>query len=138
MTRILACVLGAVVALAAGPVLAQSPDPSFPVNQLWQAETLNGKNVRAAKVTLTVTRDAEGTRGTGYAGCNRWAASITIGSHQLTFGPVMGTRRACAGPEMQIEEAFLKILGGNPGWKIQDGVLVLSGAGGEVHFAPGK
>lgn len=137
MTRILTCILGGVLALAAGPVLAQS-GPSFPVNQLWQAETLNGENVRAAKVTLTVTRDAEGTRGAGYAGCNRWAANVTIGPQQLTFGPIMGTRRACAGPAMQIEEAFLKLLDAKPGWKMQGETLVLSGAGGEVHFARGK
>jgi len=138
MTRSLTCILGSLLALAAGPVFAQAPDPSFPVGQIWQAETLNGKNVRAAKVTLTVTRDAEGTRGAGYAGCNRWAGSVTIGPHQLTFGPVLGTRRACAGSQMQIEDAFLKILDGNPGWKMQDGMLVLSGAGGEVRFARGK
>jgi heat shock protein HslJ len=62
----------------------------------------------------------------GYAGCNDFFGGYTLDGSSLSFGPIGATRRACEGPQDEIEIDFLKALGATGSWQIMDGVLILS------------
>ncbi|MCQ0029614.1 META domain-containing protein [Burkholderia glumae] len=49
-------------------------------------------------------------RASGFAGCNRYAGTYMVKNGLLSFGPLAGTRRACAGPAGRIEPAYLDAL----------------------------
>lgn len=49
----------------------------------------------------------------GGSGCNRYMGQLKAGeSGQLEVGPVAGTRMACEGPAMTVEDRYLKLVGG--------------------------
>jgi heat shock protein HslJ len=58
------------------------------------------------------TLQVEGDRVAGFAGCNRYFASVKVGKQpgDLEFGPVGATRMACPDPGMAIEDRFLVAL----------------------------
>ena len=80
-------------------------------------------------VTLTLT-SAEN-RASGNAGCNRYTGPYTMAGNQLTFGPAISTKMACA-EGMDVETAFLAMLSQVTSYQATDSSLVLMGAGGEL------
>jgi heat shock protein HslJ len=55
--------------------------------------------------------DFEGTRASGYTGCNRWTADVTQNGEQLRFGMVAVTEMHCgAGVQMATERSFLAVI----------------------------
>ncbi len=61
----------------------------------------------------------------GYTGCNNFFTGYTLEGASLTFGPIGATRRACDGPQDEIERDFLKALGATRTWQMRDGMLLL-------------
>lgn len=49
-------------------------------------------------------------RASGFAGCNRYTGTYMVKNGLLSFGPLAGTRRACAGPAGRLEPAYLDAL----------------------------
>jgi heat shock protein HslJ len=59
---------------------------------------------------LTVTFGADG-RVSGNAGCNAFMGRYSVDDQTISVGPLASTRRACAAPELQLQEqTFLKNL----------------------------
>jgi len=80
--------------------------------------------------------------GTGFSGCagvNRYfgRAEVDPAAGRISFGPVGATRMA--GPGLEVEQAFLAMLGRADGFEIENGKLRLT-AGGSVlaEFEAGK
>jgi heat shock protein HslJ len=64
-------------------------------------------------------------RASGYAGCNRWFASVGRTDQALEFGDVGLTRMMCSPPSMEAERAFVGALNDTMGFRIENGELVL-------------
>ncbi|HVE09923.1 MAG TPA: META domain-containing protein [Paraburkholderia sp.] len=61
-------------------------------------------------LTLTLST-ANGERlASGYSGCNRFTGTYQLRDGKLSFGPLAGTRMACAGAGGQLESAYLDAL----------------------------
>jgi heat shock protein HslJ len=70
---------------------------------------------------------------TGNSGCNRFAGALRLSGSGLMMGPLAGTRRACAGELMAIENRMLRALDATRGARLEPGQLVLLDArGGEL------
>lgn len=69
-------------------------------------------------------------RASGYAGCNRWFASVGRTDQALEFGDIGLTRMMCSPPSMEAERAFTTALSDTRGFRIENGELVLYDIGG--------
>lgn len=69
-------------------------------------------------------------RAAGYAGCNRWFASVSATGQAIDFGDVGLTRMMCSPPSMEAERAFTTTLNDTRGYRIENGELVLYDIGG--------
>jgi len=78
-------------------------------------------------VTLTLTSAEH--RASGHAGCNRYTGPYTLSGNQLTFGPAISTKMACA-EGMDVETAFLSMLPNVTGFAATDSSLTFSGGSG--------
>ena len=70
-----------------------------------------------------------GTRVTGYTGCNMLNGGWRTEGTQLRIGPLVTTKRACAGPEGDVEQRFIAAAAG-PATREGDR-LVFTGPNGE-------
>jgi heat shock protein HslJ len=78
---------------------------------------------------LTMRFDAEGSRISGFSGCNQYNASYTLAGDSISFGPAVSTKMACLGG-MEEEGRFLAALPGVARWQASDSTLVLYGGAG--------
>ena len=75
------------------------------------------------------------TRVTGYTGCNMLNGAWRLEAGAIRVGPLVTTKRACVGPEMDTERRLLAALGGTV-QRIGER-LVFTGAGGDrFEFTP--
>jgi len=80
--------------------------------------------------TLTLNLGAD-SQASGFSGCNRYTGGYkSDGRSVLEFGNVAVTMRACVGPGMAIESAYLKALGSVERMQIVGSTLELLGADG--------
>ncbi len=56
----------------------------------------------------------------GDTGCNRYAGAVEIDGKSISFGPLAGTRRACAPALMDQETRFYQALERVARWKVAD------------------
>lgn len=69
----------------------------------------------------------------GNSGCNRFAGALRLGGGGLAMGPLAGTRRACPGDLMQMEQRVLRALDATRSARLEPGQLVLlDGRGNEL------
>lgn len=122
-TALLAC-----LALAAPGALAQGgPSPAG----AWVVAAI-GATSQAGAPRADITFAAEG-RAHGTTGCNRFTGGFTLDGASLRFGPVAGTRMACAPPAMDQERRFHEALEAVRGWRADGAALLLTdGAGATV------
>lgn len=78
---------------------------------------------------LTMRFDAEGSRVSGFSGCNQYGASYTLTGDSISFGPVISTKMACEGYD-SLEQAFLGAIPAIAQWQLADSTLVLYGGTG--------
>ncbi len=87
-------------------------------NTYWKLIELEGQAVKTAagqremKLTLR-----EGSKITGFAGCNSFFGSYTFDESKITFGQLAASRKFCA-ETMDMENLFLKVLSEVAGYKI--------------------
>lgn len=87
---------------------------------------------------VEVTLQFDGDRASGSSGCNTYSGTFTADGSNLTFGPLAGTRKACVGPQMEVEDRFLPLIGTTETASIGfDGTLLLTNpTGPNLLFAP--
>lgn len=76
------------------------------------------------EVTLTIADGAV----SGGSGCNRYTGTFTEGDSAgaVSMGPLTATRMACPGAPMEVEERYLKALGGATGLGFFQGTLAVN------------
>jgi heat shock protein HslJ len=113
-------------------------------------QTLDGTEwvLTHLKQNETVTEEAEVTllfadgQVSGKSACNRYSASVEQGDSpgELKIGPAMGTRMACPGGLMELEQQYLEALSQVVGFSFLAGKLVLNqgedGGWSVMVFAP--
>ncbi len=73
----------------------------------------------------------EGTRVSGFGGCNRYVGQVVEKSPgAIVVGPLAGTKMACPSPAMEIEDRFLGALSRVTRYSFVGGLLILSSADG--------
>ena len=95
----------------------------------WWVEDIAGKGVIDMSHT-TIEFLADG-KVAGDTGCNRYFGGYEILGEKLSFGPLAGTRKACATSLMNQEMAFYQVMEKVRRWEIADtGLLHLRDADG--------
>jgi heat shock protein HslJ len=121
----------------ASAVPAQDVPRGFPLDKTYRAISISGFDVQKSGLTLAVARGADGLKGSGSAGCNKWTATVTLRDDQIDFSEIVTTRMRCPKPRMTTEEAFLTSLKSARRWR-QDGVrLILEGEAARLLLTAG-
>jgi putative lipoprotein len=97
----------------------------------WTLVELEGAPVPEG-VQATLVLEGAGRRASGSGGCNPFAGSYRLEGASLTFGDLALTQRACAGPAMEVEGAYLHTLGRVGGYRLTGDRLHLLGEEGVV------
>ena len=63
--------------------------------------------ITASRSRSTLSTETGQRHASGFSGCNRYMGSYALKDGKLSFGPLGGTRMACATPGGQIEGAYL-------------------------------
>ena len=79
----------------------------------------------------TLQFDADSSRVSGFAGCNRLSGGYTTHGDSLTFGPAAMTRMACA-DGMELERRLASALTATRRFRVTSSELTLLGAAGPV------
>lgn len=116
---------------AIAPVDERPPTPAVALPLLdttWSVTSIGGDPVLpGAGLTLTISSDW---RAGGHAGCNSYFAEAAIEADKLAFGPVAGTRMACAPEIMAQETRFFAALAATVGYWLDGDALQLRDAAG--------
>lgn len=78
--------------------------------------------------SIPVTAQFESGRVAGQGGCNRYTGPFTVKDASLdaATGPMVSTKMACAPPAMEVEDRYLRSLGGVSRWGWAQGMLALT------------
>jgi heat shock protein HslJ len=102
--------------------------------QPWSVTDINGSAL-VERSRIVISFGPTG-RVSGNASCNGFGGTYTITGEGLRFGETVATKRACLGPLMQQEAAFLGVLGAVNRFAISaGGALVLHTADGRTITA---
>jgi heat shock protein HslJ len=83
------------------------------VGPLWTVDSLLNADIASSVpegTTASLQFAADGTVAIN-TGCNTGQAVVTTDGMTISFGEIVLTRRACVGPEAQLEEAVMSVLG---------------------------
>jgi putative lipoprotein len=119
-------------------VVQPLPVPTDPVATLdimptifeteWVVDSIGGTPVLAtAMPTLSIAPEG---RAGGHGSCNSYFSEAAFADNGLKFGPVAGTRMACAPDIMAQEAALFAALAATAGYEIKGNILHLNDAGG--------
>lgn len=87
--------------------------------------------------TLPRIEFSAGGRMAGYTGCNMMSGTWTEEGGAVRFGPIISTKRYCAGPEGEVERRLMSVMGPSARATRSGGRLVLTGASGaKFEFVP--
>lgn len=116
------------LALAAvTPARADEPVPSG-LSGTWLAEDIGGNGViDDLQTTLEIKPD--GSYG-GNGGCNTYRGKLKVQNGNIAFAPAAATRKMCAPAIMDQEQKFFDMLGTVMSWKLENGILHLTGKDG--------
>lgn len=119
---------------APGPMPAPANDdlPPVPTNALldsdWTVTSIGGDPVLPGSMpTLAIAADLSTG---GHGGCNSFFAEARFENGGLAFGPVAGTRMACAPEIMTQESRFFAALAATAGYELSGNALQLRDAAG--------
>ncbi len=99
----------------------------------WELVSLGDRTgpVGAGGKPVTLRFDAATGRAAGFAGCNRYSAGYRVAGDSLRFEAAISTKMACD-QGMDLESAYLGVLGSVERFQAGDSTLTLLGAGGPV------
>jgi heat shock protein HslJ len=116
--------------IAALLLAACANQPPSPLGDLASSEWALASETGAASPP-TLAFDTE--RASGFAGCNRWFATVTRNGDALSFSGIGLTRMMCSPPAMEAERDFVAALEGTASAHIEGEQLTLSdGSGAEM------
>ena len=104
----------------------ETPDPLL--EAMWTLTSIGGDPVLPdTVVTFAIAADH---RAGGNGGCNNYFTEASFEEPPLSFGPVAGTRKACAPAIMAQETRFFAALGATQGYELAGDTLKLVDAAG--------
>lgn len=113
---------------AAGAILPPIDTADPLLNTVWTVTSIGGEPTLAgSKVTFSIAADY---RAGGNSGCNNYFTEAGFTGPPLTFGPIAGTRIACAPDIMAQETRFFAALGATAGYELAGNTLKLFDAAG--------
>ena len=123
------CALGlAACATAPGPGSAAPPPLA---GTRWVGVVEGNPDPR----TLPRLEFSSGGRMAGFTGCNMMSGSWSEEGGAVRFGPVMSTKRFCAGPEGEVEKRVLAAMGpGARATRIGDRLVLATPGGARFEF----
>ncbi len=86
-------------------------EQDYRLHDIWALESMDGKPIRAQDFVAGVPRIELNLREAkmyGYGSCNELQSTLVLKSKQLTFGPIVTTKKAC--PSLAFETRFTAIL----------------------------
>ena len=126
------------LAITALPARAQGPR-EFPMNSTYKAISISGFDVQKMDLTLTVTKSADGFRGSGNAGCNSWTAEVMLREDQIDFTAIKTTSKGCDKGRMTAEGAFTNSLRTAQRWRFDDkNRLIIEGEAARLLLTASK
>ena len=97
----------------------------------WWVEDIGGKGVIDMSHTTLQFLEQGGVAGD--TGCNRYRGSAEVSGTSISFGPMAGTRKACAPSLMDQEMKFYQAIAKVVSWEVADtGLLHLKEANGNT------
>lgn len=108
--------------------IAQDADTGLLQSTEWHLVSMNTGPVAGGEPLLRLS--ADGSVG-GSTGCNAVRAGYLVDGSAIEFGPIGTTRKFCQAA-WETERAFLAMLPQVRGYEIDNGILILTGAGGET------
>ena len=129
--------LGLAIVFVAVACATQAPVPKVDLLETyWRAVQIDGRPLvrRAGTREPHIVLRREGSRVSGFAGCNSLAGGFRQDRDMLTFGNLAMTRMACVGEGDAIEAAFTKALGSTVSWRITGNTLELRDAQGAARM----
>lgn len=95
--------------------------PPHPLEKtLWHVPAANDPR------PITLQFDATEKRVSGFSGCNRFSGSYTLEQNQISFGPLMSTKMACADAARNTtEQTFLDALSRTDSYLYENDTLTL-------------
>ena len=128
----LACALG-LAACAAPPGPSGTAAAAPLTGTRWVGVVEGNPDAR----TLPRLEFATGGRFAGYSGCNMMSGSWTEEGGEARFGPVMATKRFCAGPEGEVEKRVMAALApGARGVREGERLVLIAPGGARFEFSP--
>jgi copper homeostasis protein (lipoprotein) len=115
----------------------QAPGTAELTETYWRPVEVDGAPVviHAGTREPHIVLRRDGSRVSGFSGCNTLAGGYKHDGSRLTFGPLITTRMACAGEEGNaLEAAFVKALQGTATYRIVREALELRDAAGMVRL----
>lgn len=94
----------------------------------WKLIELDGDEIVLAPTQqreVRITLASEGSRASGFSGCNQFMGAYVQDGNNLKFTQMAGTMMACEAPLMELESQVLKMLSVTTGYRIDDGQLNL-------------
>jgi heat shock protein HslJ len=115
------------IVATSGIAEAPPPDPATGLaGTSWNLAEM-GNTADFARIVPTIEFAADGTV-YGFAACNTFSGTYTIGGDAITLGPLATTKMACERPASAVEAEYLQALAGVTTWAIEtDGRLLLGG-----------
>lgn len=90
----------------------------LPLSGSWLTEAIHNRGViDDLQTVLEITADG---KVSGSSGCNRISGKVAIDGSQMSFGPIMSTKMACAPAIMDQEIKFLAALEATRLWRIDE------------------
>ena len=129
------CALGVTACAAptgsgAGPTAA-SPLPAPIAGTRWVGVVEGSPDAR----TLPRMEFAAGGRMAGFTGCNMMSGTWSEEGGAVRFGPIISTKRGCAGPEGEVEKRVIAALGeGARATRSGDRLVVTAASGARFEF----
>ncbi|WP_411036731.1 META domain-containing protein [Shinella sp. BYT-45] len=112
---------------AAAPACADEPVPGG-LGGTWLAEDIGGNGV-IDNLQTTLEIKPDGSYG-GNGGCNTYRGKLKVQNGNIAFAPAAATRKMCAPAIMDQEQKFFDALGTVTSWKLENGILHLTGKEG--------
>lgn len=128
------CALGLVAcATPPGPGAAASAPPEPVAGTRWVGVVEGTPDAR----TLPRLEFSAGGKLAGYTGCNMMSGSWREEGGEVRFGPILSTKRACAGPEGDVEKRVMAALAsGARGVREGSRFVVIAPGGARFEFSP--
>lgn len=105
---------------------ADTPNPLIDVP--WTVTSIGAEpTLPGSEVTFSIAADY---RAGGNSGCNNYFTEAGFAGSPLSFGPIAGTRMACATEIMEQEQRFFAALGATVGYELAGDTLKLFDAAG--------